>query len=119
MLPLPPIVSPLEMAKFYWSSGARNPHEDTWMFPAGFVSFGEHPKETVVRELQEETGLNAKVVKLIDVIQVDDDPRSLGHFGFFYAVTVTGKIKPTDKEENSHQQIIKQLEGVFLTSQNL
>lgn len=80
---------------------ARAPYKDTWMMPAGFVSFGEHPEETVVREFKEETGYEAKVIKLVDIIQVEDDPRSMGHFAFFYEIFVTGEMGIIDKEENS------------------
>jgi 8-oxo-dGTP diphosphatase len=80
---------------------ARDPYRNTWMFPAGFVNFGEHPEDTILREVNEETGLKAKIIKLLEVEQVDDDPRSMGHFGFFYLVKVRGNIKPKDKIENS------------------
>lgn len=80
---------------------AREPYTDTWMFPAGFVSFGEHPSETVVREVQEETGYAVKVIRLVDVLQVDDDPRDMGHFAFMYEVEVSGELKIGDLEENS------------------
>jgi ADP-ribose pyrophosphatase YjhB (NUDIX family) len=79
---------------------AREPYKDTWMVPAGFVSFGEHPEETVVREVKEETGLSAKVIKLLRVYQVDDDPRNMGHFAFMYEVEASGQIKIQDTEEN-------------------
>ena len=109
---------------------AREPYKDTWMLPAGYVSYGEHPKDTVVREIAEETGYKAMVIKLLNIEQVGDDPRSIGHFGFFYQVNLEGKIKPADKEENSeidwfdlknlppvgwhgHKNILKQLGGVF------
>lgn len=79
---------------------AREPYKNTWMFPAGFISYGEHPEDTVIREMKEETGLDAKILRLLSVEQVDDDPRSMGHFGFFYQVKVKGKFKLVDKEEN-------------------
>ena len=79
---------------------AREPYKNTWMFPAGFIDYGEHPENSVIREIKEETGLNAKIIKLLRVIQVDDDPRSMGHFDFFYQVSVRGKLKPVDKREN-------------------
>ena len=50
------------------------PYKDTWMFPAGFIDYGEHPQEAVVREVKEETGLKVKKVNLLEVIQSEDDP---------------------------------------------
>lgn len=80
----------------------REPHKGTWMFPAGFVDFGEHPGDTVVREVEEEVGLRVENLTLLDVLQVEDDPRSMGHFGFFFRVEVKNwDIKNNDEEENS------------------
>ena len=79
---------------------AREPYKNTWMLPAGFIDFGEHPEETVVREVKEETGLKLVEAMLFKVLQSRDDPRSPGHFLFFYKVKVRGTKLKTDKEEN-------------------
>jgi 8-oxo-dGTP diphosphatase len=42
--------------------------EGTWWLPGGGLEFGESPKECVVREFLEETGLNAKVGTLLDAV---------------------------------------------------
>jgi len=80
---------------------AIEPYKNTWMFPAGFVKYGEHPKETVLRELKEETNLDGKNPKLIDVFQSTDDPRAQGHFVFFFRVEATGNLKSNYTKENS------------------
>ena len=43
------------------------PWKDAWASPGGFVERGEHPIETVVREVEEETGLHVRVTGYIGV----------------------------------------------------
>lgn len=81
----------------------REPYQGSWMFPAGFVKYGEHPKEAAIREILEETGLKVTAVKLIDIFQSDDDPRSLGHLIFFFITKLNGEVNLSngDSDENS------------------
>ena len=41
---------------------------ETWWLPGGGVEFGEHPRDCVVREFAEETGLEVECDSLIDVV---------------------------------------------------
>jgi len=79
---------------------AREPFKNTWMFPAGFIEYGEHPIETITRELKEETGLTLKKAEFFNIFQSEDDPRSPGHFAIFYLVEAEGSKIKTEKEEN-------------------
>jgi 8-oxo-dGTP diphosphatase len=56
----------------------RPPFEGEWVLPGGFVDHGEDPERAVVREVKEETALDAEVLGLVGVYGAPDrDPR--GH----------------------------------------
>ena len=78
----------------------RDPFKGTWMFPAGFVDYGEHPVESVKREVKEETGLEVTGVTLLGVFRSPDDYREPGHIAFFYGVEAAGSDLQTDRNEN-------------------
>jgi 8-oxo-dGTP diphosphatase len=45
----------------------RGPHPGAWMLPGGGIEHGEDPRTTVVREVEEETGLVAVPGRVLDV----------------------------------------------------
>jgi ADP-ribose pyrophosphatase YjhB (NUDIX family) len=49
------------------AQGATATSDGMWTLPGGGVEFGEHPRDTVLRELTEETGLTGEVVDLATV----------------------------------------------------
>jgi len=56
----------------------REPFAGSWALPGGFVECGETVEQAVLREVREETGVEAEVVSLLGVYSAPDrDPR--GH----------------------------------------
>lgn len=46
---------------------ANEPFHDMWCFPIGFAETGESIEGAALRELKEETGIDGKIIQLIDV----------------------------------------------------
>ena len=74
----------------------------SWTMPGGGMEWGEHPRETVVRELQEETGFNVRVGDVLGVFSRWFDAAEavsgqLGHvLGLVYEVVeFKGQLRTT------------------------
>jgi len=65
---------------------ARDPFKDMWCFPIGFAETGESIEHTAMRELKEESGIEGKIVQLIDV-----DSHVNSFYGELLIVTFEGE----------------------------
>ena len=76
-----------------------------WTLPGGGVDHGEHPRETVVREVYEETGLRLEVRDLLDVDSIhftghapDGTLEDYHSVRLLFAGTVTDRAVPVVQE---------------------
>ncbi len=74
---------------------AHDPWRDLWCSPGGFCELGEHPAETVVREVLEETGLHVEVGDYVgtwvDAYTDDPDDPDAGVVNVaYYTATLVG-----------------------------
>ena len=77
---------------------AAEPDKGLWTIPGGLVNVGEKVKEAAIREVKEETGLDAEldeVLALIDKIVRDESGRIRYHFVIvdFSAHVVGGRLE--------------------------
>lgn len=71
----------------------NDPYKDMWAIPGGFVEYGEKTENAVLREIKEETGLEAKIDKLIGVYSDPKrDPRK-------HVVSIAYLLKDVKGEE--------------------
>lgn len=75
---------------------AHPPKIDWWCIPAGFMEWNEHPRETTIREVEEETGLVIKATSLFNIYSGDDDPRTNAILVLYLAEEVGGKLEAGD-----------------------
>ena len=67
-----------------------------WCVPAGFMEWSEHPSETAIRELREETGLEVQLDGLFEIYSGTDDPRMNAVLILYLAHAVGGDLKAAD-----------------------
>ena len=75
---------------------AHPPKIGWWCIPAGFMEWNEHPSETAIRELEEETSLTVKISSFFNVYSGNDDPRTNAILMLYLGDIVSGTPKAAD-----------------------
>lgn len=74
----------------------NEPSRGLWSLPAGFVNAYENPAQAAERECLEETGLQVKVTKLLDVLSGREHPRGADIIIIYEAEIVGGVLEAGD-----------------------
>ena len=72
------------------------PFQGLWTLPAGFVNAGEDPAQAAERECKEETGLNVRVTRLLDVVAGREHPRGADFVIAYRAKVISGELQAGD-----------------------
>lgn len=75
---------------------AHPPRIGWWCIPAGFMEWDEHPTQTAVRELEEETGVKIRLREFFEVYSGNDDPRTNALLILYLADIVGGELRASD-----------------------
>ena len=74
----------------------EDPRTKTWSLPGGFADVGISPVENIIKEVQEETGLNVSVNNLIAVYDTNksNPENSLAHYYklIYYCKKISGNL---------------------------
>lgn len=74
----------------------NEPFRGMWTLPAGFINGGEDPAEAAERECLEETGLNVRVMRVLDIISGKEHPRGADFIIVYQAEVISGEMKADD-----------------------
>ncbi len=72
------------------------PFEGLWVMPSGFIEYDEDVRDTAVREVREETGLEVVIDSLHAVESCRDDPRGNTVLIIFRGHVVGGMLEAGD-----------------------
>lgn len=98
----------------------KAPRAGEWSIPGGRVEPGESVRDAVLRELQEETGVRAELVALVDVIDAVFDGKDKEEVAFHYVLIdyvarwISGEPIAGDDAIDTRFVKLSELEGIEL-----
>lgn len=78
---------------------------NTWDLPGGDLDFGEDATKSIIREIQEETGLSVENIRPFDVESVINDNGDFWVTVAYYACVATDEIK-LSSEHNQYMWLL-------------
>lgn len=86
-----------------------------WSFPGGHVHEGEPLRDAALRELAEETGVNARIVKILDTLEIKHRDPAGGLEAHFILSVFLGEYLSGEAVANSDATAVKWVndENVF------
>ena len=95
------LVAVVDNGKILLIKRAKEPYKGQWAMIGGKIEFGEHPQETAVREVKEETGLDATFEGMKGILsEVLHNGEKVEHFLLYLS-----QVKPL------HTNIVESDEG--------
>jgi 8-oxo-dGTP diphosphatase len=90
-------------SKVLFLKRVKDPFLGYWALPGGKIEFGEHPEETALRELKEESGLDTDAIKMrgviSEVIKHQDTLKPVEHFVLFICEMKPNHLNLVESEE--------------------
>lgn len=98
----------------------NEPGRGKWSLPGGRIRFGERAEDAAVREMLEETGLEVRLRRVVDVVDVfwrNAEGELIEHFVIvdFEAEVVGGELRPADDATDARWFSPEELEGLEMT----
>lgn len=80
---------------------AMKPHQGFWSLPAGFIDYGESPKDAACRECLEETGLSTEIEDIIEIVSGREHARGADIVIIYGGHITGGTLQAADDAEDA------------------